>query len=296
MALWADGLWADGLWAPGLWSADTAVAPTITTTALNALQVGVSFSQQLVATGDAPITWTGTAPDGLTLSSAGLLSGTPTTVGAYSFTVTATNAEGADTQLYTGSIVVAAPVITTTALTAMQIGVAFSQTLVATGEGVTWSGSVPAGLALSAAGALTGTPTTYGAYSFTVTATNAGGSDTQLYTGTVAVAPVVPTSSLSRISIETDAMRLAMLQAVGGLTIRARHGYFVGVFGDDYLGVGDGTADVESSSPQITCRSSDVTRLRIEKNERLTVDDEYYVVVGHRPDGTGITLLQVHRE
>jgi hypothetical protein len=78
--------------------------PRITTTALDPLQVGVAFSQQLVATGDEPITWSGTVPDGLTLSSTGLLSGTPTTAGAYSFTVTATNAGGSDDQLYTGTI------------------------------------------------------------------------------------------------------------------------------------------------------------------------------------------------
>lgn len=100
-------------------------APTITTLTLNTIQVGVAFSQQLVATGNAPITWecgwtadaTWTVdsdlhtadgypclPDGLTLSSTGLLSGTPTTGGAYSFTVTATNAGGSDDQAYTGTV------------------------------------------------------------------------------------------------------------------------------------------------------------------------------------------------
>jgi PKD repeat protein len=105
MGLWADGLWAPGLWAPGLWATDeTSAAPTITTTTLDSLRVGIAFSQQLAATGDTPITWAGTPPAGLTLSSAGLLSGTPTTEGAYSFTVTATNAEGSDEQLYAGNV------------------------------------------------------------------------------------------------------------------------------------------------------------------------------------------------
>ncbi len=90
--------------------------PTITTTSLTALQVGVAFSQQLAATGDAPITWTGTVPDGLTLSSTGLLSGTPTTAGAYSFTVTATNAGGSDADVFAGTVDAAAvdPVVTRT--------------------------------------------------------------------------------------------------------------------------------------------------------------------------------------
>jgi hypothetical protein len=96
--------------------------------------------------------------------------------------------------------------------------------------------------------------------------------------------------------IESDSTRLAMLQAVGGQTVMAARGPFVGVFGDDYLGVGSGMADVESSSPQLTCRTSDVTRLKIDKDERLVISDRRYFVVGHRPDGTGITILQVREE
>ena len=39
-------------------------------------------------------TTTGTLPTGLTLSSAGVLSGTPTAAGSYTFTVTATDSRG----------------------------------------------------------------------------------------------------------------------------------------------------------------------------------------------------------
>lgn len=82
-------------------------APTITTTALDALTQGSAFSQALAATGTAPITWAvtaGTLPAGLTLSAAGVLSGTPTGSGAYSFTATATNGAGADGQPFSGSV------------------------------------------------------------------------------------------------------------------------------------------------------------------------------------------------
>jgi hypothetical protein len=55
---------------------------------------------------------------------------------------------------------------------------------------MTWgvsAGTIPAGLTInSSTGAISGTPTTAGAYSFTVQATNSFGSDTQAYTGTVA--------------------------------------------------------------------------------------------------------------
>ncbi|MCL1859091.1 MAG: Ig domain-containing protein [Oscillospiraceae bacterium] len=91
-------------------STDPPIAPTITTTTLSAITAGTAFSEQLGATGAAPITYAvtaGTLPAGLTLSPTGLLSGTPTgTSGtAYNFTVTATNAAGTSTPVdYSGTL------------------------------------------------------------------------------------------------------------------------------------------------------------------------------------------------
>ena len=65
---------------------------TITTLSIAPLTKNVPYSQQLSATGGAaPYTWSVTAgalPTGLTLSSTGLISGTPTIGGSFSFTVT----------------------------------------------------------------------------------------------------------------------------------------------------------------------------------------------------------------
>ncbi|HKP85896.1 MAG TPA: putative Ig domain-containing protein [Blastocatellia bacterium] len=65
---------------------------TITTTSLAPITRGVPYSQQLSASGGAtPYTWSltsGALPPGLSLSSAGLISGTPTTSGGFGFTVT----------------------------------------------------------------------------------------------------------------------------------------------------------------------------------------------------------------
>ena len=69
----------------------------ISTTSCPAGQVGVSYSCTLQAAGGvAPYTWTssGTLPPGLTLSSAGVLSGTPTQFGTFSFNVTVTDSAG----------------------------------------------------------------------------------------------------------------------------------------------------------------------------------------------------------
>ena len=78
------------LYDPGI----TAMPPTITTTSLANGFVGRSYNQTLAATGTAPITWSvieGALPDGLVLSGEGRISGTPTTVGEFTFTVRAYN-------------------------------------------------------------------------------------------------------------------------------------------------------------------------------------------------------------
>jgi len=69
---------------------------TITTTTLPAANIGIAYSASLVATGGvSPYTWavtTGSLPAGLTLSTTGVISGTPTAAGTFSFTVTCTDA------------------------------------------------------------------------------------------------------------------------------------------------------------------------------------------------------------
>ena len=63
---------------------------TITTTTLPAATIGTAYSQTLAATGGTtPYTWSvtsGTLPSGITLSTSGVISGTPTSAGS-TFTV-----------------------------------------------------------------------------------------------------------------------------------------------------------------------------------------------------------------
>jgi hypothetical protein len=71
--------------------------PTITLTpeTLPVMLVGSKPSQQISATGGtAPYTfsWSGSLPPGLSLSTTGVISGSPTTAGSYQFTITATDA------------------------------------------------------------------------------------------------------------------------------------------------------------------------------------------------------------
>jgi hypothetical protein len=82
-------------------------APTITTTSLPNGLVGASYSASLSASGTTPITWSiqsGSLPAGLSLSSSGTISGTPTATGSSSFTVRATNSVGSATRSFSINI------------------------------------------------------------------------------------------------------------------------------------------------------------------------------------------------
>jgi hypothetical protein len=159
-----------------------AVPLVINTTSLNDGVVGFAYNQTLSSTGgNSNFTWSvfsGALPPGLTLSSAGLISGAPAgPAGTASFTVQVQDT-GTPQQTKTQplTIRIASPLmITTASLTPGKVGVAYSQTLTATG-GIAllmWSlaaGSspLPPGLTLSSAGVIAGTPTATGTFSFTV--------------------------------------------------------------------------------------------------------------------------------
>jgi len=144
-----------------------------------------------------PLTWVMTGsdtPPGLTLSSSGVLSGTPSAAGSYLFNIQITDSADNVTSVWAGLTVssTAPPVISTAAsLPDAKAGTAYSQTLAATGgkSPYTWSvtsGSLPPGLTLSSAGALTGTGTLAGSYSFTVKVVDSvGASATQAFSLTV---------------------------------------------------------------------------------------------------------------
>jgi prepilin-type N-terminal cleavage/methylation domain-containing protein len=153
---------------------------TVVNNSLPEVQRGFVYSQALSATGGTtPYTWSLTAgalPTGLTLSSGGIISGTPTTVGTYSFTVRVTDCTiPVQNTAYQGlSIYVSVPLtLNTTSFPNGTAGTAYSQTLSVSGGTApyTWSlnaGSLPAGLTLSSGGVISGTPSTAATSNFTI--------------------------------------------------------------------------------------------------------------------------------
>lgn len=173
----------------------------ISTTTLPNGGLSSPYSQALATTGGTgTLTWSvisGSLPGGLTLgSSTGVISGTPTAAGTFSFTVRAADTYTNDPQALT--LVIQALAVGT-GLPGGTVLQAYSQTLTVTGGTgpYTWaltSGTLPPGLSLSSGGVISGTPAQVGSFSFTVTAT-----DSLSATGVAAesisiAAPVIPVS------------------------------------------------------------------------------------------------------
>src|SRR5206468_10396824 len=91
----------------------------------------------------------------------------------------------------------APPVITSAGTATGQVGVAFSYQMTATNSPTSFGATgLPAGLALNATtGLISGTPTSAGASTVTLSATNAGGTGTQTLAVTITAA--TPTVSIS---------------------------------------------------------------------------------------------------
>jgi hypothetical protein len=192
---------------------------------LQAAQLTVPYNLQFTATGGNP-TWTvssGSLPAGLQLSSAGLLSGTPTAAGDFSFKVTATDSGRSDTQSYSLSVVPKLAIGRTS--DAAEVGLAYQFAPQATGgkAGYRWSleGALPAGLTMDAAsGAISGTPAAAGTSALKLTVTDSLGLTTTVdFRLVVASRLLVTKRPLAAAKVGT-AYRVT-LRATGGIAPRS---------------------------------------------------------------------------
>ena len=183
--------------------------PKITTNSLPSGKVAVDYSASLAATPAAAgkaVTWSiakGGLPEGLTLSKDGTVSGRPTVKGSYSFTVRASEADGgtADKE-FTVTIATDPPVITTKQLADGTVDEKYSDKAEAVpyvaGKAVTWYATgLPYGLSINAeTGVISGTPSTAGSYSATITASEEDGeSASKTFDITIANKPLALDSS-----------------------------------------------------------------------------------------------------
>jgi uncharacterized protein (TIGR03437 family) len=170
---------------------------TITTNAvLPTTMVGNAYAVSFnAANGQEPYSWnsTGALPDGLSLSSGGVLSGTPTAAGTAQFTVSVTDGDDTtvsrnftltvnDPQLPQGSFA-----ITSTSFPNGVVGEQYTAPVITTGGCVSpfnppmfsvSAGTLPPGLGL-VSGVIRGTPTQAGIFQLTVTANDACGASSQ---------------------------------------------------------------------------------------------------------------------
>ncbi|MBI1759886.1 MAG: VCBS repeat-containing protein [Acidobacteria bacterium] len=168
---------------------NTCPAITLTTTSLPNGTVNAAYNQTLAAsggTGSYTFTLsTGSLPNGVTLSGAGVLSGIPLASGAFNFSVAATDGQSC-TGARTYTLTINCQTITVNPLTLAPArkGVPYSQGFTQTGGvgAVTFvlTGNVPPGLAFNAVTAsLSGTPTLEGSFNFIITTNDTAGCNGQ---------------------------------------------------------------------------------------------------------------------
>lgn len=182
-------------------------------------QAGRPYSQTNVASGGTPpykysVEKDGTLPAGTNLDAAtGTVSGTPTTAGAFSYTIEVKDAGSpqlAAKNPVSGTIA-APPALTLISMASpmFQVGQSYSQANVGTGgtPPYTYSvsaGALPVGTKLDDKnGAVSGTPTTAGSYSYTIQVKDAGSptlAATNPVSGPIAPAPLTITSVASSIA------------------------------------------------------------------------------------------------
>lgn len=194
--------------------------------------VGKPFSKQLDGAGGCgpalPYQYTligGSLPPGVSLSFRGLISGTPTRAGSYSFWINLSDQDPpsaswcrpstAQRQFTinvgsSGGVVTPPPTspvtISSSSVPNGEVNVAYATALTASGTGTKkWTiggGHLPPGLTLSSDGHLSGTPSAPGQYSFSVAVADGTAASAKSFTITIASAitvaanPVVPTAEV----------------------------------------------------------------------------------------------------
>ncbi len=198
---------------------------TVSPATLSAGSTGVATSRTLTAAGGtAPYAFaitSGALPAGLTLSPAGVITGNALQTGTFTFTVTATDANGCTgSRAYTWTLNCPALSLNPTTFAGVTIGDPLARTLTTTNAAgavayAVTSGALPAGLTLTG-NQIAGTPSVNGTYTFTITATDAAGcSASRAYTWTVSC-PALTLNPASFADVPAGAILSRTLSLGGG--------------------------------------------------------------------------------
>src|ERR1017187_5229630 len=156
-------------------------------------QVGAAFSYQISASNSPTSFGSINLPPGLAVSSStGLISGAPTSAGAWEVILAASNSSGTGSAGLTLIVGLQQPVITSPATATAEVGVYFTYQVVASGDPTGFSASgLPGGLSIDPNyGTISGAPAGSGTSSIIINATNATG--TGALTLSLVVTPAIP--------------------------------------------------------------------------------------------------------
>lgn len=205
-------------------SAAVTIAPSTVPNAVT----GTPYSVTLTAAGGtAPYTWSGSGsfPPGLQITLAGVLSGTPTKVGNFTFLIQAIDSTGASATS-SFSIIVYAGTLTITTLSPLfnaTVGSPYSQQFQASGGQPPYTWSVTAGqvapFTLNAStGVLQGTPTSPATLTFTVQVSDAAQTKaSQAFSLSVTAPPLVISTAIALPSAAVGINYSQPFTATGGL-------------------------------------------------------------------------------
>lgn len=240
--------------------------PQINSASTATARAGTPFSYRITAL-NLPRSFGATnLPPGLTLNAtSGLISGTPTTTGNASVTLSASNAGGTGTKSLALIVSPPAPVITSAGTSNATFRTAYSHQITATNIPTRFSAtSLPAGLTINAtSGLLSGTPLGEGTFVAKVYAINAGGTGNR--TLTIAIASKMPeiTSAATataregtifsyRITAANLPKTFGAASLPIGLTLNATSGYITGI----PTTAGNTTASITASNTAGTATKS----------------------------------------